>query len=91
MWLFQHVCKVEKIIPTCVQGGKDVLVWSYCKDGVYSVKSGYHKLKYEGAASNNKPSSSPMVDKTVWKIIGDWKFLTIFRTFYGRSVIMLVR
>ena len=68
-WLTEEQCRAIRVIPTNVQGGRVVLVWPYCKDGVYSFKSGYHKLKGEGIALNNKPSSSHMVDKSVWKII----------------------
>ena len=58
-----------RVIPTNLSGGRDEIVWPYCRIGTYSVKSGYHKLKEEKIKVNNGPSSSHMVDGVVWKLI----------------------
>ena len=43
-WLTDEQTKEIKAIPVSVHEGKNVIVWPYSKDGIYSVKSIYNRL-----------------------------------------------
>ena len=41
----EEIVKEINVVPICINGGKDIIVWSSSKDEVYSIKSGYHVIK----------------------------------------------
>ena len=68
-----------------VGGGNDDRVWPYNKNGSYSAKSGYHKLKEEIVLVNERPTSSHRVDEMVWKIIWQLKVPSKIQIFLWRA------
>lgn len=73
--LQQHFLSFEvssiKAIPLCWTDQEDWLIWLGCKDGNYSVKTGYQLLcEYEtlGAASSSDSSKQTLFWKCVWKL-----------------------
>ena len=58
-------------MPICRDGGDDVRIWSYSKNGECTVKSGYRKLKEGRTISDDRPSSSHRLSGEMWSII--WK------------------
>ncbi|KAF7134615.1 hypothetical protein RHSIM_Rhsim08G0178900 [Rhododendron simsii] len=50
---------------------KDSLVWHHTRDGVYSVRSGYHLAVQMKNKDQESPSSSFIPDKSLWDVI--WK------------------
>lgn len=60
-----------KVLQTPIRRivGPDKLVWLPDKTGVYSVKSGYHKLKRIEGAADLGPSSSSTVQAHIWKLV----------------------
>ena len=58
-------------IPLCWTDQDDCLIWPGCKDGNYSVKSGYQLLcesETLGAASSSDSSKQNLFWKRVWKL-----------------------
>ena len=68
-WILKEDYKAIQDIPICQQGGKDVFIWPFTKNGEYSIRSGYHKAKEGKSEGMNNPFSSHLVDGKVWKII----------------------
>ncbi|XVE80205.1 hypothetical protein DITRI_Ditri14bG0121000 [Diplodiscus trichospermus] len=70
-WLTEEQKEAIQKIAIKKGRGKDFLVWPFVKNGMYTVKSGYHKIKGEETGRNDGPSSSRFVDRKVWNLI--WK------------------
>ena len=73
--LQQHFLSFEvshiKAIPLCWTDQEDCLIWPGCKDGNYSVKTGYQLLcesKIVDAASSSDSSKQTLFWKRVWKL-----------------------
>lgn len=69
-------------IPLQVSNEVDKLVWTGTRDGNYSVRSGYNKLRASEVKQNaNQASSSYQVPKTLWNKVWNLKTFPKIRIF----------
>ncbi|KAK4285072.1 hypothetical protein QN277_001816 [Acacia crassicarpa] len=64
-------------IPIPSNGLADKLVWTNARDGVYTVKLGYHRRKEGKPANVDRASSSTVIQSRCWNLI--WKIKVIPR------------
>ncbi|KAL4278069.1 hypothetical protein GQ457_03G015870 [Hibiscus cannabinus] len=85
--LFSHE-EVSAIVTIPIGGPRvqDELVWANTKNGIYSVRSGYH-LAYENNRifSSACSSADPSIDKDFWKSIWSLKVPSKIRSFIWRA------
>ena len=73
-------------VPICRSGGNYRLVWPNSKNGEQTVKTGYHTLKDEEIADENrKASGSHYVKEKVWKKIWKLPIVLKVRNFMWRA------
>ena len=73
-------------MPICRRGGRYRLVWPNAENGEYIVKIGYHTLKNEErAGENRKDSGSHYVKEKVWKKIWKLPVVSKVRNFMWRA------
>ena len=82
-WLFDEQNMAIKVILICRHEGEDKRIWPYSKNGEYSFKSGYRKLKEERVICNDKPPFSRIVNGDIWNIIWKLKVPSKIQIFYG--------
>ncbi|KAK4255495.1 hypothetical protein QN277_008493 [Acacia crassicarpa] len=64
-------------IPIPSNGLEDKLVWTSARDGVYSIKLGYHRRKNQNSVNVNRSGSSTVIPSKCWKLV--WKIRVIPR------------
>ncbi|KAK4284017.1 hypothetical protein QN277_000907 [Acacia crassicarpa] len=56
-------------MPIPSNGLEDKLVWATARDGVYTVKLGYHRQKDQISCNVNRPGSSTFIPSGCWKLV----------------------
>ena len=56
-------------------------MWPFTKNGEYSVRTGYFRMKNEDSVVNNGPSTSCQIDERLWNFIWKLKMLSKIRIF----------
>lgn len=74
-------------IPLPLNPAPDRLCWHFTKNGVYSVKSGYHVVvDSRSTALGNVSSSTSSTDDLIWKTLWHLKVPAASRVFFWRAL-----
>ena len=72
-------------IPLSRRKGVDSVVWLHTKNGVYSVRSGYHKARKEMIIESWAKSSSSAEGQQIWKVLWGLKVPSKLKVFGWRA------
>ena len=72
-------------IPLSQRRGVDFVVWLHTKNGVYLVRSGYHKAMKEMINESWAESSSSVEGQQIWKVLWGLKIPSKLKVFGWRA------
>nr|DAD46480.1 TPA_asm: hypothetical protein HUJ06_016417 [Nelumbo nucifera] len=92
----RHLFSLEEVvvikkIPIGLHESDDRLKWKFCKDGEYSVKSGYYVAKLSSqrpshAESSNRNNKYPQMPPAEWKKVWNSKSPPKIKIFLWRAI-----